>query len=175
MIFPTQMELDNLILKKPLTEFAGQVADLVLRNQEEFKFIPWTRGYTTVSKAEENLKSMAEKWEKLSITYFIFKAEKLIGYAGLHVRDAKQVAEISYYLDKDYTGHGYITEVIKKLQQMFFEQGGHRCEIFCNETNKRSCAVAERLNYRLDGTMREYELMDGVYQGVRIYSKLSTD
>ena len=120
MIFPTQIELNDLILKKPSTEFAGQVADLVLRNQEEFKFIPWTRGQTTLPKAEESLKSMAEKWDKLSITYFLFKAERLIGYAGLHVRDAKQVAEISYYLDKDYIGHGYITKVIKKLQQMFF-------------------------------------------------------
>ncbi len=31
MIFPTQMELDNLILKKPSTEFAGQVADFAQR------------------------------------------------------------------------------------------------------------------------------------------------
>ena len=175
MIFPEKIKLNDLILKKPSPEFAEQVINLVLRNQEEFKFIPWTRNLTTLPKAEEGLKSMAEKWEKLSITYLLFKAEKMIGYAGLHVRDAKQVAEISYYLDKNHTGHGYITQVIKKLQQMFFEQGGHRCEIFCNESNKRSCAVAERLNYRLDGTMREYELMDGVYWGVRIYSKLSTD
>ena len=67
MIFPTQIELNDLILKKPSTEFAGQVADLVLRNQEEFKFIPWTRGQTTLPKAEESLKSMAEKWEKLRL------------------------------------------------------------------------------------------------------------
>ena len=33
----------------------------------------------------------------------------------------------------------------------------------------------KRLNYQLDGVMREYELIDGIYCGFRVYSKLSSD
>ena len=60
------------------------------------------------------------------------------------------------------------------LENIFFNQGGHRCEIFCNEMNKSSRKVAERLGYQLDGIMREYELIDGIYSGVAIYSKINS-
>ena len=175
MIFPETINLNDFILCKPSLEFANQISKLALNNQDEFSFIPWARDLTTIVKAEENLKTMLEKWEKNGFTYFLFKGDKLMGYAGVHVRLREHVAELSYYLDKKYTGKGYITRAIATLEKIFFEQKGHRCEIFCNETNKKSCAVAERLNYHLDGTMREYELIDGVFRGVRVYSKLSTD
>lgn len=175
MIFPETIDLNDFILHKPSLAFADQISKLAQNNQDEFSFIPWARDLTTIVKAEENLKTMLEKWEKNGFTYFLFKGDKLIGYAGVHVRLREHVAELSYYLDKEYMGKGYITRAMSALEKIFFEQKGHRCEIFCNETNKKSCAVAERLNYRLDGTMREYELTDGVFRGVRVYSKLSTD
>lgn len=66
-------------------------------------------------------------------------------------------------------------KAINILSSIFFKNGGHRLEIFCNENNLSSVNLAKRLGYHLDGTMREYEFMDGEYQGIAIYSLLKND
>ena len=175
MIFPTKIELNELVMKQPSIRFAQQLKNLVLRNQTEFQYI-LSRHLTTLDKARKDLESRWEKWRKgEQFCYFLFKEGKLIGLVAIKMHTGRSVGEISYYLDKEQTGHGYITKTVQELEQLFFEQGGHRCEILCNEKNKRSCAIAERLNYQLDGVMREYELIDGIYCGFRVYSKLSSD
>ena len=49
----------------------------------------------------------------------------------------------------------------------------HRVVIQAALQNKASCAVAERLNFALEGTLRENELLDGKYYDVNVYAKLN--
>ena len=155
---------------------AKDLCDLILNNQSEFRYIDEVKMRTNITKCEAYLKSMAKLFKRDGgrYGYMIFKGATLIGYAGIKIRPNEHVAELSYFLDKRYTGNGYATKAVKTLEDLFFRQGGHRCEIFCNEPNKNSRKVAERLGYQLDGIMREYELIDGVYSGVAIYSKINS-
>ena len=175
MIFEKRINLQDIELRFPTPKMDEGLCDLVLHNQDEFKYIDEVRTRTNIAKCEGYLRSMAKLFKKNGghYGYMIFKDKILIGYAGIKVRPNGHVAELSYFLDKRYTGNGYATKATKALEGLFFKQGGHRCELFCNETNQNSRKVAERLGYQLDGIMREYELIDGVYSGVAIYSKIN--
>ena len=175
MIFPSTLVIHDLILQLPTIQFANDLCSLVQKNQKEFKYIPATQELNTPEKSRNALKQMIEKQTNNNYTYLLFTNNTLIGAVGLKIRPAGFVAEISYYLDKNYTGNGYISKAITKLENIFFEQGGHRTEIFCNEANTASCNVAKRLNYKLDGIMREYEYIDGKFHGVAIYSKITIE
>ena len=174
MFFEKYIQLQDIKLCMPSIEMAKDLCRLVCHNQSEFKYIGYTRTLTDIPKCEDALKLMIERFKNGSLYgYMIFKGCTLIGYVGIKVRPPGHVAEISYYLDKCSTGNGYICKAVTALEDVFFSQGGHRCEIFCNETNTKSCRTAKRLGYQLDGIMREYEFMDGSYQGVAIYSKIN--
>jgi len=173
MIFQKHISAQDIELYCPTAEMAQDLCDLICHNQSEFKYIDDVKKKTNITECENHLKSMAERFEEgNSYGYMIFKGKVLVGYAGIKIRQKKHVAEISYFLDKRHTGNGYATKAVKALEDTFFNQGGHRCEIFCNEMNENSRRLAKRLGYQLDGIMREYEFIDGAYQGVAIYSKI---
>ena len=175
MIFEKCIKVKDIELRFPTKKMAEGLCDIILHNQAEFKYIDEVRAQTDIAKCEGYLKSMAKLFKMGGghYSYMIFKDKVLIGRAGIKVRPNGLVGELSYFLDKRYTGNGYATQATKALEDLFFKQGGHRCEIFCNEMNKNSRKLAERLGYQLDGIMREYELIDGVYSGVAIYSKIN--
>lgn len=175
MIFPKQIKQSDFELRAPIDETQAEaLAKLVQNNQDEFKYIPYTASLKTPEKALAEIQSMAKNWDNgAHYTYFIFGAdEELLGYVGLKVRSNRHVAEVSYYLDKFAMGKGYAARAITALSDLFFENGGHRLEIFCNENNMGSVNLAKRLGYHLDGIMREYEFIDDQFQGVAIYSKI---
>ena len=175
MIFEKCINLQDIELRFPTKKMTKDLCNLILNNQAEFKYIDEVKTRTNIPACEGYLNSMAKLFKKCSghYGYMMFKDKVLIGYAGIKIRQNEHVAELSYFLDKYHTGHGYATKAMKALEDLFFKQGGHRCEIFCNETNQNSRKVAERLGYQLDGIMREYELIDGDYSGVAIYSKIN--
>lgn len=174
MIFEKHITIQDIELCFPTVKMAKGLCDVVLNNQSEFKYIDHVQKLTNIPECEKYLKSMAENFKQGSgYGYMLFKGKTLIGYMGIKVRVGEHVAEISYYLDKRYTGNGYVTKAVRALENIFFNQGGHRCEIFCNEMNKNSRKVAENLGYQLDGIMREYEVIDSVYRGVAVYSKIN--
>lgn len=175
MIFEKHITIQEIELCFPTVKMAKGLRDVILNNQSEFKYIDHVQKLTDISKCRKYLKTMAENFEKEEGChgYMMFKNGILIGYTGIKTRPNGHVAEMSYYLDKRHTGNGYVTKAVKALENSFFKQGGHRCEIFCNEMNKNSRKTAEKLGYQLDGIMREYELIDGVYHGVAIYSKIN--
>ncbi len=172
-MFPEKIKCSNCELLKPDISFASALASLVQNNQAEFKYIDFTKSLTDISKAATAIQSMIEKWQKKEqYCYLLVQDNHLLGYAGIKIRTHGHVAELSYYLDKKFTGRGIISTALTALTDIFFESGGHRVEIFCNENNSRSANVAKRLGYRLDGVMREYELIDNQFEGIAIYSKI---
>ncbi len=172
-MFPDKIDCENFDLVKPNSEFALALSLLVSENQQEFKYIYFTKTLIDVSKAEIYLKNALEKWDKgEQYSYFLFHGSQLMGCVGIKIRPGGLVGEMSYFLDKKYTGYGYISKALTALTKVFWKNGGHRVEIFCNETNLPSVAVAKRLGYHLDGVMREYECIDEHFDGVAIFSKI---
>lgn len=72
---------------------------------------------------------------------------------------------LSYKLDKDETGKGYITEALKKgIDIMFNQYGLHRIEANIIPRNVNSLRVMERLKFEKEGYSKRYLMIDGTWQ-----------
>jgi RimJ/RimL family protein N-acetyltransferase len=80
---------------------------------------------------------------------------RLLGGTGLHLRVGPQAAEIGYWIRGGATGQGYATEMAAAMTRAgFLGHGFARIEIRCDPRNAASARVAEKLGYRLEGTLR---------------------
>jgi RimJ/RimL family protein N-acetyltransferase len=62
---------------------------------------------------------------------------------------------MSYWLRTPYAGQGYMTEAAQKLVHFAFETFNLcRLEIWCDSRNERSAALARRLGFDHEGTIR---------------------
>ncbi len=65
--------------------------------------------------------------------------------------------EIGYWVNQQYAGKGLITEAMNVLTRYLFQVlKAKRVEINCEEDNVRSAKVALRLNYDLEGKLRNH-------------------
>ena len=80
--------------------------------------------------------------------------DELWGGISIFRRDAETL-EIGFWIDRDRTGRGLVTEAAGRLTEVAVrELGAGAVEIRCDARNTRSAAVARRLGYRL---VREFE------------------
>jgi len=82
--------------------------------------------------------------------------------------------EIGYWRRSSYHGRGYVTEAVRALTGVGFEQmGANRMEIRCDARNSRSRRVAERAGYRLEAQIRhDSRAPDGTLRDTLIYALL---
>lgn len=65
--------------------------------------------------------------------------------------------EIGYWVNQQYAGKGFITEAMNALTHYLFDVlKAKRVEINCEEDNIKSANVATRLNYDLEGKLRNH-------------------
>ena len=101
----------------------------------------------------------------------------IAGGLGLDVVDPEtRTGELGYWLAEAQQGLGLMTRSIHALLGVAFDAWGmHRIEIQTTPDNARSCGVAERLGFVLEGTKRDAALLDGEYVDLRLYSLLAEE
>jgi RimJ/RimL family protein N-acetyltransferase len=96
--------------------------------------------------------------------YGIFSLDetRCLGGTGLHTRLGPGAREIGYWIRKDSINQGLATEVAAALTRVAFEiDAVERVEIHCDPENVRSFAVARKLGYTHDATLRQRLLRPG--------------
>ena len=79
----------------------------------------------------------------------------LVGGAGLHRRVGPEALEIGYWIRASHVRRGLATEATAALTRLAFEVcGAIRVEIHVDPENTASLAVAERLGYLREATLR---------------------
>ena len=81
---------------------------------------------------------------------------------------------IGYVVDVNHEGQGYITEAVKGVLCMLFDDlGAHRVRSECNDINVRSYRVLERCGFTREGHFRENKKNpDGTFHGDYHYGLL---
>jgi ribosomal-protein-serine acetyltransferase len=101
---------------------------------------------------------------------------ELAGSMGIRVDPMNDLAELGYWVAKPFEGRGLITRAARRFVEYgFAERKLHRIEIHAAVGNERSRAVAERLGFRQEGTLREAIKTSAGYLDVVIYAMLSSD
>jgi len=87
----------------------------------------------------------------------------VLGTCGFHnLKPEHFRAEMGYEMGKEYWGRGLMAEALAAILGYGFDaMNFNRVEAFVNAGNTRSLRILEKLGFRLDGTLREYELARG--------------
>lgn len=177
--YPQRIDFDfEFDMYKPKADFrlAGDLYAVVDRNRDFFR--PWL-GWVDYVRSPEDEFDVAKSVACADTNkYLIFENMRLCGMVGV-VREDKsnRTMEIGYWLDKSVNGRGVMTRAVEKVQDLAFEIGGaNRVEIRCATENKASRAIPERLNFKLDGILRQAEILPGgIVHDIVVYSKLKSE
>lgn len=177
MDFPHSFETERLWIRLPLPGDGDLVYEAIMESLDHLQpWMPWAQKTPTKEKTEENVrKAYCSFLARHDLRFHLFDKETkmFIGSSGLHNIDwSIPKFEIGYWCRKSRIGEGYITESVRGLTVFAFEiLKANRVEICCDEKNKQSRKVAERLGYQLEGVFRNYRLtVDGELEDTCIYS-----
>lgn len=112
--------------------------------------------------------------ERNSLTTVIFVNGEMCGSIGLHAIDKQhRNTSIGYWIDIHYEGRGIVTEACRAIvTEGFRNYGLHRIDIQCARGNARSSALARRLGFVEEGTLREYGWLHDHWEDIRVFSML---
>ena len=112
-------------------------------------------------------------------TYAVFDrgGTEVLGGCGLHPRGGEGAREIGYWIAAQHTGQGLATEVAAALTRVAFELDGlRRVEIHCDPLNVPSAAVARKLGFTHEGTLRQrLRAADGTWRDLMLWTLLAED
>jgi ribosomal-protein-serine acetyltransferase len=155
--FKPTIETDRLLIRKPEVGDGKAVNDAIKASLPELKaWMPWVQEVPTPEDTEENIRESVANWiNRTNLRMLVFHKDtgEFIASSGFHAInwDVPKV-EIGYWMDTRYTGQGYMTEVVDALTTYAFKElGVKRVQILCDEDNKASRAVPERVGYQLEG------------------------
>lgn len=99
---------------------------------------------------------------------------KILGTCGFHNHKPEHFrAEMGYELGKEYWGQGIMAEALIAIIDYGFScLNFNRIEAFVNYGHARSTRLLERMGFKLDGVLREYEFNRGNFVDQYCYSLL---
>jgi ribosomal-protein-serine acetyltransferase len=145
-------------------------------------FLPWLGWVKDTNSPKDTLKFLEvvnKDWN--SNTQFVYEISVDKNFVGLisvvNVAWPHKRAEISYWLDTDYTGCGYMAEAIALIEKELFDNGFNRIVIHTDALNQRSANVALKAGYQFEGILRQniYSVACERYRDQNVFSKLKSD
>jgi ribosomal-protein-serine acetyltransferase len=142
------------------------------------RWLPWvhaTQGLPDTVKFIQNARDAFLLGEALHGA--IWCENQFAGMMALRVtRKTDRVGSIGYWVRSDFQGKGVVTRLLRAfIPYCFREWRMHRLELHCATDNEKSARVAERLGFRLEGVMRESQLINGVYTDMKLYALLASE
>ena len=158
---------------------AASMFALIDSNRPHLKeWLPWVDNMQTV----ENFKDHIAYCKKLEAAatdfpFVIMTNNEMAGRIGIHyIHLHNKIAALGYWLGDGYQGKGIITRSCKALiDHCFNELGMNRVEIKCATGNFKSRAIAEKLNFKQEGILRQAELVNGKFLDLYLYSMLKEE
>ncbi|MFJ4296133.1 GNAT family N-acetyltransferase [Curtobacterium sp. NPDC089689] len=99
----------------------------------------------------------------------------VVGALVARITPATAKAEVGYWLASGAAGRGVMTRAVEALLDALFDDGVFRVELRTAADNLPSRAVAERLGFTLEGTLRQAYPIEGVRHDLCVYARLATD
>lgn len=160
----------------PTIQMAGELFNIIDSDRnhlEEFlDFVKTTKNVTD----EENFIKMkltgeAEGTDRLFLIYY---KNKLAGTIDLHFIDNKNKrAEIGYWIHSSFGGLGIMTQAVKKITEIAFEELQlNKVSIIVVVENIASNKVAKKSGYKLVATLEEEHYLYGKFRDINRYSLL---
>ena len=170
--------VDNEITMRRMNHnYDQQRYDAIISSREHLlPWMPWAHFYQNFDEMPKFIDTQIEAFDKGAVLgYDIIYNGEFAGAIDLHNLSAEhRRCEIGYWLDQKYINKGIASRCTAKITEYAFNEiDMHRVIIQAASANKASCAVAERLEFAFEGTLRDNELLDGNYYDTNVYAKLN--
>lgn len=107
----------------------------------------------------------------------IFYDDNLVGIAGLkYVDSINKKTELMYWIDYDYSGKGIISDVVAFLLEVSFNVYKlNKVSLVAAEQNLASIRVAEKNGFKLEGVLKQHELLPSGFSDCKSFFFLKCD
>ncbi|MCG8653344.1 MAG: GNAT family N-acetyltransferase [Pirellulales bacterium] len=157
---------------------AEELFALVDANREMLReWLPWVDASQSADDSrafiEDSLRKLADQ---KSWTAGVWSDGRCAGVVGAAMRELGPTAEVGYWLGAEFQGRGLMTRAVSALlAYLFDERELNRVEIQCALQNVRSCAVAERLGFQLEGVRRQADKIGERFLDLNHYALLRSE
>lgn len=162
---PSSLETERLLLRVPFLSGDGRVVNEAIKESitELSKWLPFAQEIPAIEETESNLRNAHIKFlARESFRFLIFHKEtgEYIGTSSIHnINWEIKSGDIGYWINKKYSGNGYMIEAIKRLTELGMNQlAFNRLEIRCESTNLKSRAIPEKLGFKLEAVLKNEDL-----------------
>src|SRR4051812_8685804 len=158
---------ENVRLELIAEKHAAALFDAVDHNREHLsEFLPWVKNMQSVNDFAYYIKhcDLLHQHQK-DVSFVIISNEKLVGRIGLHyINLENKNGAIGYWLVKNAQGKGIIIDSCRALIEYGFKNLRlHRIEIKAATHNLKSQAIAEKLQFKKEGILRQAELVNNTF------------
>jgi ribosomal-protein-serine acetyltransferase len=158
---------------------AEELFQLIEANRASLRqWLPWLDWSNSPADTAEHIRPSQSLYrESNGFAAGIWIDNQLAGSIGLHTIDSRhRSSSIGYWLSEQFRGRGAMTRACWAVVNTGFEYYRlHRIEIRCATGNQKSCAVARRLGFIYEGTLREAEWLYDHFVDLAVYSMLEQD
>ncbi len=142
------------------------------------QWLPWVDATETPADTLAFIRSALEKFAASSaVTAGIWHRDEFAGVVGTHeiLRLTRRV-ELGYWIGESFQGRGLVTDACRAMITHLFEDRDlNRVEIHCSVSNLKSAAVARRLGFELEGTLRDSTLAGNRLHDAYVFGMLKKD
>ena len=167
---------EKLTLALPQHHMAEELTAVVCENLERLKpWLPWAVAEYSTKSANEFIAAALKAFvDEGRFDALIMLEGKIIGCIGFHNLDkVNRSAQIGYWISSAFEGLGIVTRCCRALiNYLFNELNLNRVQINCNVENLRSRAIPERLNFKIEGTLRQVEYLHDRFGDWAVYAML---
>jgi ribosomal-protein-serine acetyltransferase len=183
---PMRLETPRLVLRPPRAGDGEALNEAVRESLPELRpWMPWAQHAPSLAESEAYCRRQQARFilrEDLPMLIFerAFggangRTGALLGATGLHRIDwALRRFEIGYWARRGHAGQGYISEAVRRLTRMAFEElGAERVEVRMDERNEASQRVAEAAGFEFEAVLRQESVaVDGLPRDTRVYARV---
>lgn len=162
-----ELHTENLILRRYRPEDAAFLYEHFGADPEMVKYSGWNP-HATMEMARATVRNVIESYtDDHSYSWVMDVDGHIVGTIGAYDYEHDRI-EVGYSVDREWQGHGYATEALKKVLAYLTENEGISCvKAWCAAENIGSKRVLEKADFKFVRTEQ-----DGVVVDERTYDKL---
>jgi len=155
---PEELETARLRLRRPRIEDSEAAFDSYTSDENITRYLTWS-AHTTVAQTREYFQQTIDAWD-LRMGHRVWLIERkhdrvLTGTIGCTVHFHR--VEVGFALGSRFWGLGYMPEALQRVCEAAFEDPRiYRVQALCDEENRRSSRVMEKVGMELEGTLKGY-------------------
>jgi ribosomal-protein-serine acetyltransferase len=165
---------DNIALHELGREHAREIFDTINTQRAYLgQWLPFVELTTNIDFTLSFVEAYAMS-DRKNLTFAIYYRDQFAGLIGLKDTDyANLKTEIGYWLSEPFQQKGIITLSCNKLLEYAFQElNMNRVQLKAATGNAKSCSVALRLGFTLEGVERDGELHSRGFVDLNVYSLL---